>query len=95
MPRFYFDVREGTKFTVDNEGREFDSLDAAGDEAASAATDIWPDLLPRSDPRAVTVEVRNEHGQWVLTVMVSMEIHRVEPQPQPPHACSHAPHNFA
>ncbi len=32
----------------------------------------------------VTVEVRNEHRQRVLTIKVSMEVDRVEPQPQPP-----------
>jgi len=58
IPRFYFDVREGTSFTPDEEGLEFDS-------------------------REVTVEVRNEHRQRVLTVKVSMEVDRVEPPPQP------------
>ncbi|MFD0466069.1 DUF6894 family protein [Microvirga aerilata] len=95
VPCFYFDVREGTKLTVDDEGLEFDSLDAAESGAISAAADIWRDLLRGSDPRAVTVEVRNEHGQWVLTVSVAMESHRVEPQPVPPCACKNAPHNFA
>ncbi|MFD0465766.1 DUF6894 family protein [Microvirga aerilata] len=45
VPCFYFDVREGTKLTVDDEGLEFDSLDAAEDGAISAAADIWRDLL--------------------------------------------------
>lgn len=84
MPRFYFDVREGEKFTSDDEGLVFDSLDAAEREAAEAAADIGRDRLPRSEARAVTVEVRNEHRQRVLTVTVSMEIHRVNPAPKPP-----------
>jgi hypothetical protein len=42
------------------------------------------DRLPRSDARDITVEVRNEHGQRVLTVRVSMEIHRVAPPPVAP-----------
>jgi hypothetical protein len=32
----------------------------------------------------VTIELKNEHRQRVLTVTVSMEIHRVDPEPQPP-----------
>ncbi len=95
VPCFYFDIREGTKLTVDDEGLEFVSLDAAESGAISAAADIWRNLLRGSDPRAVTVEVRNEHGQWVLTVSVAMESHRVEPQPVPPCACKNTPHNFA
>jgi hypothetical protein len=40
MPRFYLDVREGTRFIPNEEGLEFDSLDAAEREAASAAAEI-------------------------------------------------------
>ncbi len=84
MPRFYFDVREGTMFVPDEEGLVFDSLDAAEREAAEAAAGIGRDRLPEGDAREVTVEVRNEHRQRVLTVKVSLEIDRVEPPPQPP-----------
>ena len=84
MPRFYFDVREGEKFIPDEDGLEFDSLDAAEHEAARAAAEIGRDRLPKGDVREVTVEIRNEHRQRVLTVTVSMEIHRVDPAPEPP-----------
>ena len=84
MPRFYFDVREGAGFTPDDEGLEFDSLDAAEREAACAAAEIGRDRLPKGASREVTVEVRNEHRQRVLTITVSMEVDRVEPLPQPP-----------
>ena len=86
MPRFYFDVREGAHFTPDDQGFEFDSLDDAEREAAVTAAEISRNRLPKSDARAVTVEVRNEHRQRVLTVTVSLEIHRVEPPPDPPRA---------
>jgi len=84
VPRFYFDVREGASFTPDEEGLEFDSLDAAEREAAESAAEIGRDQLPKGDAREVTIEVRNEHRQRVLTVKVSMEVDRVEPPPQPP-----------
>ena len=84
MSRFYFDVREGASFIPDEEGLEFDSLDAAEQEAATAAAEIGRDRLPTGDSREIPVEVRNEHRQRVLTVKVSMEIDRVEPPPQPP-----------
>jgi hypothetical protein len=84
MPRFYFDSREGARFIPDEEGLEFDSLDAAEQEAATAAAEIGRDRLPTGDSREITVEVRNEHRQRVLTVKVSMDIDRVEPPPQPP-----------
>ena len=84
VPRFYFDSREGAKFVPDEEGLEFPDLDAAEREAAEAAAEIGRDRLPRGDSRDVTVEVRNEHGQRVLTVRVSIEIDRVAPPPIAP-----------
>jgi len=84
MPRFYFDTREGSKFIPDDEGLEFPNLDAAEREAAEAAAEIGRDRLPSGDTRDVTVEVRNEHGQRVLTVRVSIEIDRVAPPPVAP-----------
>jgi hypothetical protein len=83
MPCFYFDVRDGVSFTPDEVGREFDSLEAAERAAAKAAAEIGRDQLPNGDARKVTVEVRNEHGQWVLTVTVTLEVQRVEPPPAP------------
>jgi hypothetical protein len=76
-------VREGAKFTPDHGGLEFDSLDAAERAAAELAADLGRDRLPKGEARAVTVELRNEHRQRVLTVRVSMEIDRVEPPPEP------------
>ena len=84
MSRFYFDVREGTRFTPDEQGLEFENLDAAECEAATAAAEIGRDLLPKGDAREITVEVRNEYRQRVLTVTASLEIHRVDPEPLPP-----------
>jgi hypothetical protein len=83
MPRFYFDVREGGFFAPDTEGTEFDSLGAAEHEAACTAAEIGRYRLPKGDAREVTVEVKNEHHQRVLTVKVSIEVDRVEPPPQP------------
>lgn len=75
--RFYFDVREGSQFTSDDVGLEFDSLDAVEREAALAAAEIGRDQLPKGRVRDVTVEVRDDHQQRVLTVVVSMWVERV------------------
>lgn len=86
MPRFYFDVREGATFIPDEEGLEFESMDAAEYQAAQTAAEIGRDRLPKGDTCDVTVELKNKHRQRVLTVTVSMEIHRVDPEPLPPQA---------
>ena len=83
MPRFYFDVREGVRFVPDEEGLEFPDVDAAEREAAEAAAEIGRSLLPVGMTRSVTVEVRNEHGQRVVTATVTLAVDRVYPEPTP------------
>ena len=77
MPRFYFDVRERAEVTPHNDGLEFGSLGAAEYEAARAAAEIGRDHLPKGKAHDVTVEVRDEHGQQVFTVTVSMTMRRM------------------
>jgi hypothetical protein len=84
MPRFYFDVREGVRFVPDEVGIELPSIDAAEHEAAESAASIGRDLLPKGVARCVTVEVRNAHGQRVVTATVTLAVDRVHPEPTPP-----------
>jgi len=77
MPRFYFDMRDDGSFTPDDEGLEFDSLDAAERAATEAAAKIGRERPARNATHKVTVEVRDEHRQLVGTVMVLMEVHRI------------------
>jgi hypothetical protein len=86
MPRFYFDVREGSKFIRDEDGMEFPDFDAAEREAAETAAGIGRDLLPKGTARDVTIEVRDERGQRVATVTVTMQVERVVPPPVAPFA---------
>jgi hypothetical protein len=79
LPRFYFDVQEGTRFTADEVGLEVDSVDAAEYEAARAAAEMGRDQLPNGDARNVTIAVRDERRQQVVTVRVAMEVYRNEP----------------
>jgi hypothetical protein len=83
MSRFYFDVRQGPSFTPD-EGFEFDSPDEAEREATTLAAEIGRDQLPKGDAREITVELRHERRQRVLTVTVAMQINRVDPAPESP-----------
>jgi hypothetical protein len=55
-------------------------------EAAETAAAIGRDLLPKGTARAVTVEVRNQHGQRVATatVTLALALDRVDPEPIPP-----------
>jgi hypothetical protein len=81
MPRYHFDVREGRLFVEDQDGLEFPDLETAEQEAIQAAASIGKERLPRGDTRDVTVEVRNERRQRVVTVRVELHIDRVHPEP--------------
>ena len=84
MPLFHFDVREGVHFTADEDGLECPDIAAAEREAAETAASIGRDLLPKGTPRSVTVEVRNHHGQRVITATVTLALDRVDPEPVAP-----------
>jgi hypothetical protein len=49
MPRYYFDVCEGARFTPDDAGLEFASLDAAVHGAVLSAGEIGRNKLTKSE----------------------------------------------
>ena len=88
MARYYFDIHDGPQSVRDDEGAEFDSLDAAVQAATRSAAEIGTGRLARGVTRAVVIEVRDERGQRVCTVKASMEIEWHVSWPQGPHPWS-------
>ncbi len=88
MAGYYFDVQNGRPLVRDDEGAEFDSLDAAVQAAARSAAEIGTSRLAKGDTSDVVIEVRDEHNQRVCTVTASMQIKRHGPSPQGPHSWS-------
>jgi hypothetical protein len=84
MARYYFDVQSGKPLVRDDEGAEFDSLEAA----VQAAAEIGTSRLARGDTSDVVIEVRDEQNQRVCTVTASMRIDRNGPSHQGPHSWS-------
>ena len=84
MAKYYFDLREDGQFMADDEGQDFPDLDAAEHEAAQVAAEISRNKLPKGEAREIVIELRNEHGQRVLTATVALAIVRVAPTPDPP-----------
>jgi hypothetical protein len=80
VPRFYFDIRAGGRLVPHDggeDGFEFADIDAAEREAALTAAEIARDTLPGNHAAGeVKVEVRDAEGRRVLTVTMSMQIHR-------------------
>lgn len=72
VPRYFFDTRDNDTFVEDDEGLEFDSLEAAKIQAAKCLADLARDVLPGSLKRMLAVEVRDER-QPVLRAMLTFE----------------------
>jgi hypothetical protein len=77
MARFYFDVREGSRFVRDPEGEELDNDADAEAEAIELALHIGRDRLPVSEARNVEIDVKNKNGELVLVVRASLEVMRI------------------
>jgi hypothetical protein len=88
VARYYFDILDGAQSVRDDEGSDFDSLDAAVQAVARSAAEIGTGRLGRGDTRDVVIEVRDERGQRVCTVKASMEIDWHVPRSQGPHPWS-------
>ena len=88
MARYYFDVRNGKPPMHDDDGAEFDNLDAAVRAAARSAAQIGTSRLARGDFSDVVIEVRDEQNQRVATVTASMRIERHGSSYQGPHSWS-------
>src|SRR5215210_9102847 len=74
MPRFYFDLRENGTFIEDEEGMSLPDLAAAKYEAAVTAAEIGRDRLPEGALQSVTIDVRDENGDNLLSVTVSLTV---------------------
>jgi hypothetical protein len=88
VARYYFDVQSGKPLVRDDEGAEFDNLEAAVQAAARSAAEIGTSRLARGDTSDVVIEVRDEQSQRVYTVTASMRIERHGPSHQGPHSWS-------
>ena len=84
MPRFYFEVREGSRFLPDDEGLEFPGLDEAEREAGrpppgSGGTAFPPAMPERSQLRSAT-----STASRCSPYTVSMQVERVVLSPVAP-----------
>jgi hypothetical protein len=65
---------DGAQVVRDDEGAEFDSLDAAVQAAARSPAELGLGRLARGETSDVVIEVRDERSQRVCTIRASMEI---------------------
>lgn len=75
MTKYYLDVRTGTNVLRDCDGAEFTGLDAVEEEARISVLEIAQHRLSGRED-AVSIEVRDDAGEPVITVTASIAVSR-------------------
>lgn len=70
MSRFYFDIRDGAEFVIDEEGLDLHGRRAAEIEAALSLADIARGLDPLASSEGLAIEVRDINGPVVRATFV-------------------------
>jgi hypothetical protein len=84
VPRYYFDLHEGDRITLDEEGMDLSNLDSAWAEAARSIVELARDKIPNiRDGHKIVIEVRNSH-ESILAVSVTFETELLGSQAPPP-----------
>lgn len=74
MPRYFFDTSDGERFFPDDEGMGLESIEAAKAEGQKALPDMAKDKLPDGNFRSFVISVRDEGGQVVLRMALSLVV---------------------
>jgi hypothetical protein len=72
MPRFYFDIHDGARETLDDEGTQLADLQAACDEALAVLPAIAENELAGPGDREIVATVRAENGAAVFRARLSL-----------------------
>ncbi len=72
MPRYFFDFQDGELWLKDEEGQEYESLQAARDAAIAALPDIGREAPPRDGKRNFVAYIRDERGAQLCTVELNL-----------------------
>ncbi len=72
MPRYFFDINDGERATIDAEGSELDSDEAARAEAIGVLPDLARDMLPDGDRHTFIASVRDEAGRAIFRATLTL-----------------------
>jgi hypothetical protein len=65
MPRYFFDIREGDKVAIDEEGKDLPGVEAAQEEAARSLADLARDKIGCYPFCQMSIGVRDTDGPVV------------------------------
>lgn len=72
MPRYFIDFQDGSLWLRDEEGQEYENLQAARDAAIGALPDIGRESPPHDGRRDFVAFVRDEEGRELCTVRLNL-----------------------
>lgn len=72
MPHFFIDFQDGALWLKDEEGQEYESLQAARDAAISALPDIGREAPPHDGKRDFVAFVRDAQGRELCTIRLNL-----------------------
>lgn len=72
MPLYFLDFLDGEMWLKDEEGQEYESLQAARDAAIAALPDIGREAPPSDGKRDFVAYVRDESGAQLCTVRLNL-----------------------
>ena len=78
MARFFFDIDDGERLFVDNEGTECRDLEAAITEAVAVLPELARDRVRGGDQRDLVATVRHERGQPLFRARLSLTTERLD-----------------
>lgn len=78
MPRFFFDIYENGKPSMDQDGVELASLDAARHEARRTLAEMAAETFRRRDEVTLLIEIRIEPGGTCIEAVASSSIRNVK-----------------
>ena len=77
MPRFFFDIFDGDRLWVDDEGSAHKSLKEARHEAIDTLTRMAAESFPRDGASSVSVDIRPTEGPAVERIIVALTIQKL------------------
>ena len=77
MPRYFFDFHDNGRRTPDEEGTECASMATVCQEASITLAEIAKDILPRSGPHRLLIEMRDDATRPCLRASLAFDVRRL------------------
>lgn len=78
MPRYFFDLHDGSNFVKDDQGFDLADRDAVRERLARLMTKIARGITASSDRQDFFAIARDEHGQVLFRAHLSLDMETVE-----------------